>query len=98
MDRNNRIRELRKRVGFTQVEMAEKLGVSQPQFARLENGVNEITLSQIRKIASILGVKPFELFLLDEQPEPLTEEEREFLRLFRKSKGTNNTDAGTKAG
>jgi len=98
MEQSNRIRELRKRVGLTQTDMADRLGISQPQFARLENGKNEITMSQLRKVASILGVKPYELFLIGEQPEALTEEEKEFLRLFRKSKASANDEAAQKTG
>ena len=89
----NRIKELRKIKHITQVEIAEKLGVSQAQVARLEAGINDLSTDLMRKIAVILGVKVYELLPLDEQPEVLTEEEKEFLRLFRKSKATNGNPA-----
>lgn len=95
----NRIKELRKLKHITQNEIAEKLGVSQAQVARLEVGVNDMSTEQMRKIASILGVKTYELLPLEEQPETLTDEEQEILRIFRKSKGNNsNETTTTKAG
>lgn len=95
----NRIKELRKLKHITQNEIAEKLGVSQAQVARLEVGVNDMSTEQMRKIASILGVKTYELLPLEEQPETLTDEEKEILRIFRKSKGNNsNETTTTKAG
>ena len=95
----NRIKELRKLKHITQNEIAEKLGVSQAQVARLEVGVNDMSTEQMRKIASILGVKTYELLPLEEQPETLTDEEQEILRIFRKSKGNNsNETTATKAG
>jgi len=91
----NRIKELRKLKHITQVEIAQQLGISQAQMARLESGYSDMVTNQMRKIAQILGVKPYELLPLEEQPETLTEEEQEILRLFRKSKDNNNNEQPT---
>lgn len=93
----NRIKELRKQKGITQCAIAEKLGVSQAQIARFESGVNDISTEQLGKIAEILGVKPYELLPKEWQPEELSEEEKEFLRLFRKSKATSNDTTSSDA-
>lgn len=42
--------------------MAYHLGISQSQYSRRENGSVEFTVSEIEKIASILGVAISELF------------------------------------
>lgn len=96
MDKN-RIRELRKQKHITQVELADKLGVSQAQVARLEAGINDMNTELMRKLAVILDVKVYELLPIEEQPEVLTEEEKAFIDLFRKSKANNNPPTPAKA-
>lgn len=91
MTTETRIKELRKLRGMKQTEVANKMGISQAQYARLEQGVCDITLSQIRSLAEIFNVKPFELLSTEEQPEQLTKEEKDLLALFRKSKTPANS-------
>lgn len=50
----NEIKKIRKRYGLTQVELAEKLGVSQPRIARMEKQ-KTVTLDLLRKIAKALN-------------------------------------------
>jgi ribosome-binding protein aMBF1 (putative translation factor) len=49
----------RKGAGWTQTELAEKLGVSQSRVAQIENpdSVESITISQLEEIAEICGGK-----------------------------------------
>lgn len=49
---------LRKRRGLTQAQLAEQLGVEQPTVQRWEKGKREPDLTQLMKIAFILGVEP----------------------------------------
>lgn len=50
-----RLRELRLEAGLTQAELAARVGISQPNVARLESGVNPPNLSTLRKIADALS-------------------------------------------
>ncbi|MBQ9236250.1 MAG: helix-turn-helix transcriptional regulator [Alphaproteobacteria bacterium] len=88
----NRLRELRKLKKVTQSEIAEKLGVSQAQVARIEAGINDINTEQMRKLAEILQVKPYELLPLEEQPDVLSDEEKEILQMIRKSSHSNRAN------
>lgn len=57
---------LRKRKGFTQASLAERLGVEQPTVQRWEAGKREPDLGQLLQLAEILEVHPGEL--LDDGP------------------------------
>lgn len=65
----NRIKSLRIAMDFTQEQVADKIGVSRQKYARIENGVNNITLELLSKIASTLGVQIGDITkVLDEAP------------------------------
>ena len=51
----NRIKELRSAKQFTQEQIAEQIGVSRQKYARIESGVNSVTLDILSKIAAVLG-------------------------------------------
>lgn len=53
---SERLKELRKKTNFTQVEVAEKLGISQPAYASWERGVKKPTQENLVKIAQVLNV------------------------------------------
>jgi transcriptional regulator with XRE-family HTH domain len=46
-----RILELRKKAGISQVELAEKIGTTQGNVARMESGRQNFTLQTLEKIA-----------------------------------------------
>jgi transcriptional regulator with XRE-family HTH domain len=54
----DRLAELRKRRGFTQATLAERLGVEQPTVQRWEKGKREPDFEQFFQIADVLGVEP----------------------------------------
>ena len=56
MEFSERLKELRKKANFTQVEVAEKLGISQPAYASWERGAKKPTHDNLVKIAQILNV------------------------------------------
>ena len=56
MEFSERLKKLRKDSGFTQVDVAEKLGISQPAYASWERGVKKPTQENLVKIAQILNV------------------------------------------
>jgi len=53
---SERLKDLRKQAGLTQVDVAEKLGISQPAYASWERGVKKPTQENLVKIAQILNV------------------------------------------
>lgn len=59
------IRELREQRQWTQEQMAEKLGLTRNGYAKIETGKSMPSLERLDEIASLLGVKLFELLKLD---------------------------------
>jgi len=49
------IRNLRLRLGYTQKDLAKKLGVIQQYISRIETGMENISIDTIKKIAKVLG-------------------------------------------
>ncbi|MGQ7545042.1 helix-turn-helix domain-containing protein [Streptococcus suis] len=56
MEFSERLKELRKKANFTQVEVAAKLGISQPAYASWERGAKKPTQENLVKIAQVLNV------------------------------------------
>lgn len=56
MEFSERLKKLRKDTGLTQVEVANKLGISQPAYASWERGIKKPTQDNLVKIAQILNV------------------------------------------
>ena len=55
------IREVRKKKGFSQEELAEAVGTKHTEIGRLERGERNITVRNLEKIAHALGMDFFEL-------------------------------------
>lgn len=65
----SRIKALRIAKNYTQEQVAEKIGISRQKYARIESGVNSITLDILSKIAEVLGVTVGDITrVLDETP------------------------------
>ena len=56
MEFSERLKSLRKQAGFTQVDVASKLGISQQAYASWELGAKKPTQDNLVKIAQILNV------------------------------------------
>ena len=64
-----RIKALRSANNFTQEQVAEQIGISRQKYARIESGVNSVTLDILVKVAEILGVTVGDITrVLDETP------------------------------
>lgn len=63
-----RVRLLRKRKGLTQVELAQRLGVTQRGISYYENEAANPSMEIIEKIAEAIGVSKRLLIEYDEQP------------------------------
>lgn len=51
-----RIRALRVQAGLSQMQVAERLGMSQAAYSRLEKGEVELTLTRLMALAEVYGV------------------------------------------
>ncbi|MFB0773503.1 helix-turn-helix domain-containing protein [Proteus cibi] len=66
-----RIKQKRKQLKLTGIEMGRRLGISQQHYSRLENGHIKITVDQLITISLILGVSPQSLLLTSEIMSPM---------------------------
>jgi transcriptional regulator with XRE-family HTH domain len=57
----HRIRSIRERQGFTQVEIAKALGIPQSNVSAMERGARGLTVHQVVKLAKILKVTADEI-------------------------------------
>jgi transcriptional regulator with XRE-family HTH domain len=65
------IRTLRHQRGWSQEDVASRLGISIPAFSKIETGVTDINLSRLEQIANIYEVNVVNLLALDiEEIEP----------------------------
>lgn len=53
-DTLNRLRQLRKKRGFTQIKMQHLTGIDQSDYSKIETGKRYYTFEQCRKIALVL--------------------------------------------
>ncbi|MEI7586623.1 helix-turn-helix transcriptional regulator [Runella sp.] len=67
MDIIERIIELRKKKGFTQSLMAEKLGIAPNNYGKIEKGITEMTVNRLNQIAEILSVSVIEILTGEQQ-------------------------------
>ena len=64
-----RIKALRTAANFTQEQIADQIGISRQKYARIESGINNITLEILTQIATILNVQVGDITrVLDETP------------------------------
>jgi len=59
------VRSIRTDLGMTTTELGRKVGVSQAQISRLENGQQGFRSATLVKIAKALKVPPFRLFMTE---------------------------------
>ena len=62
-----KLRVLREFRNYSQEYIAEKLGITQNAYSRIENNQTKITAERLEKIATILNIAPMEL-LSDKEP------------------------------
>lgn len=66
----NRLKELRKEKGFTQVKMQMLTGIDQSDYSKLENGKKYLTFEQCRKLALVLDTSMDYLTGLTDEKKP----------------------------
>lgn len=52
----NRIKESRRSAGYTQLQVAQKLNMTQQQYSRFENGIFELDYGQLIAISKLFDV------------------------------------------
>ena len=83
------IKRLRKAAGMTQMQIAEKMGITYQQVQKYEKGASELTIKRLKQVASALSVPP-DTFIPEargvSEPESfyLSDEETDLLALYRK--------------
>ncbi|UOF90767.1 helix-turn-helix domain-containing protein [Fodinisporobacter ferrooxydans] len=60
-----KLKKLRKRNGYSQKEIADILGISQPGYQKIENGQRRMSLETAQQLKNILGAQYID-DLLDE--------------------------------
>lgn len=77
------VKDLRKRAGLRQEDLAERVGVTQSYLSQIENDRKEPNLSTLRRIGQELGVSLPILFFLSMDEEDVHPERKEtFDRMF----------------
>lgn len=60
-----KLKELRKKKGYTSQNMAEKLGISKPFYSQIENQMRKLSYDMAVQIAAVFNKKPDQIFLED---------------------------------
>ena len=76
-----KIKSIRELKNLTQEYMAEKLGITQAGYSKIESGTTKISYDKIVDISKILGVETEELLAFDSQ---------KYFNSFNNVKGSNN--------
>jgi transcriptional regulator with XRE-family HTH domain len=68
----NVLAQLREKRGLNQGQVAQRVGVAQATWSRIESGSSAFTIEQLAEFAQALGVKPYEvLHLADDAADAL---------------------------
>jgi transcriptional regulator with XRE-family HTH domain len=60
------IRSLRHKQGWSQAEVASRLGISIPAFSKIETGITDINISRLCEIATLFNVHALDILSADE--------------------------------
>lgn len=66
----NRLKELRKKRGYTQIKMQILTGIDQSDYSKIESGKRYLTFEQCRKVALALGTSMDYLAGLTDEEKP----------------------------
>lgn len=77
----NKIRNIRELKNFTQEFMADKLGISQAAYSKIENGATKVSYEKLQDIAKIMGVKVEDIQSFETE---------KYFNSFNNLKGNNN--------
>jgi len=86
----SRIRELRKGRHLTQTELSERIGITQSDLSRMEQGEYKVGLDTLFKILQVFDLKMSEFF--GETESPQEEEARELVSEFQGLSGDSRRE------
>lgn len=78
-----RVRSAREAAGITQRELAERTNLGPEVISRIERGIEALTLENLHRISTALGIRYGWLFDVDEPPTLDDADVREILRLLK---------------
>lgn len=79
----NRIRKYREECGISQVQLAQKLGVSNSRVSNWEQGINRPDADIIAEICRALNVSPSDLLNVRLSQDEFSEHERNLIKAYR---------------
>ena len=71
----NKLLGIRKRMGMTQAEVAEKAGLSERTYADIERGTVNMRIETTLRICQVLHITPDEILTEDHQPSAIRQEQ-----------------------
>lgn len=77
----NVIRTKRKKMGLTQEELADKIGVHYTFIGQVERGEVNLSLKTLEKVVNVLHLEPNYVFKVSEDIEPYNEQEIEIQKI-----------------
>jgi len=63
----HKIKKLRELKNYSQEFMAERLGISQTQFSKIERDESDMNISRLKEISDILGMRVEDVLTFDER-------------------------------
>lgn len=78
-----RIRKYREICGISQIQLAEKLGISNNRVSNWEQGINRPDADILADICRVLDISPSELLDVHLSSDELNEKERNIIRAYR---------------
>ncbi len=78
-----RIRKYREARGISQIQLAEKLGISNNRISNWEQGINRPDADILADICRALNISPSELLNVRLSSDELNEKERKIIRAYR---------------
>lgn len=83
------IRSLRQQYGWSQGDIAAKLGISIPAFSKIETGVTDVNLSRLEQIAAVFAV-PLANLLATEDTQQNVDQQEEVDAIMQKVQDREN--------
>ena len=78
-----RIRKYREARGFSQIQLAEKLGISNSRVSNWEQGINRPDADILAEMCRVLDVSPSELLDVHLSTDELDEKEKKVVKAYR---------------
>jgi transcriptional regulator with XRE-family HTH domain len=82
MNEGNSIKLIRKKMGLTQQEMAEKCHLSQTSLSQIENGLKRPSLKTIKKICTSLEVPEALIYILGMEQGDVPERKKDIYNML----------------